>query len=76
MKIVAHSFTYLREYLLFRPLCHTEAKETLMEVMRSGKSERIRGTAAQVLLDRGWDAEARNHKRGFSKLYRRSGGCS
>ena len=31
-----------------------EAIETLVELMRSGKSERIRGTAAQALLDRGW----------------------
>ena len=30
-----------------------EAIETLVELMRSGKSER-RGTAAQALLDRGW----------------------
>ncbi len=29
-----------------------EAIETLVELMRSG--ERIRGTAAQALLDRGW----------------------
>ena len=32
-----------------------EAIETLVELIRSGKSERIRGTAAQALLDRGWD---------------------
>ena len=31
-----------------------EAIETLAKLMRSGKSERIRGTAAQALLDRGW----------------------
>jgi hypothetical protein len=31
-----------------------EALETLVELMRSGKSERIHGTAAQALLDRGW----------------------
>ena len=31
-----------------------EAIETLVELMRGGKSERMRGTAAQALLDRGW----------------------
>ena len=25
-----------------------------MELMRAGKDERVRGTAAQALLDRGW----------------------
>ena len=32
----------------------TEAIETLVELMRSGNDERVRGTAAQALLDRGW----------------------
>lgn len=32
----------------------TEAIETLVELMRAGKEERVRGTAAQALLDRGW----------------------
>jgi hypothetical protein len=31
-----------------------EAIETLVELMRDGKDERVRGTAAQALLDRGW----------------------
>ena len=31
-----------------------EAIETLVELMRSGNDERVRGTAAQALLDRGW----------------------
>ena len=31
-----------------------EAINTLVELMRDGKDERIRGTAAQALLDRGW----------------------
>ena len=31
-----------------------EAIETLAELMRSGNEERVRGTAAQALLDRGW----------------------
>ena len=30
------------------------AIETLFELMRSGNDERVRGTAAQALLDRGW----------------------
>ena len=32
----------------------TEALETLVELMRDGKDERVRGTAAQALLNRGW----------------------
>ena len=32
----------------------TEAIETLVELMRSGNDQRVRGTAAQALLDRGW----------------------
>ena len=31
-----------------------EAIHTLVELMRGGKDERVRGTAAQALLDRGW----------------------
>ena len=31
-----------------------EAIETLVELMRSGNDERVRGTAVQALLDRGW----------------------
>ena len=31
-----------------------EAIETLAELMRSGNDERVRGTAAQALLDCGW----------------------
>ena len=31
-----------------------EAIETLADLMRHGKDERVRGTAAQALLDRGW----------------------
>ena len=31
-----------------------EALETLVDLMRNGKDERVRGTAAQALLDRGW----------------------
>ena len=31
-----------------------EAIDTLVELMRDGKDERVRGTADQALLDRGW----------------------
>ena len=31
-----------------------EAIDTLVELMRHGKDDRVRGTAAQALLDRGW----------------------
>ena len=31
-----------------------EAIDTLVALMRDGKDERVRGTAAQALLDRGW----------------------
>lgn len=32
----------------------SEAIDTLVELIRYGKDERVRGTAAQALLDRGW----------------------
>ena len=32
-----------------------EAVETLVHLMRHGRDERVRGTAAQALLDRGWN---------------------
>ena len=32
----------------------SEGIDTLVELMRHGKEERVRGTAAQALLDRGW----------------------
>jgi hypothetical protein len=32
----------------------SEAIDTLVELMRHGKDKRVRGTAAQALLDRGW----------------------
>ena len=31
-----------------------EAMETLLDLMRHGRDERVRGIAAQALLDRGW----------------------
>jgi len=36
-----------------------EAIETLVDLMRHGKDERVRGTAAQALLDRGWGNKAK-----------------
>ena len=32
----------------------SEAIDTLVELMRHSKDDRVRGTAAQALLDRGW----------------------
>ena len=32
----------------------TEAIETLVSLMRNASDDRVRGTAAQALLDRGW----------------------
>ena len=32
----------------------SEAIDTLVDLMRHGKDDRVRGTAAQALLDRGW----------------------
>ena len=32
----------------------SEAIHTLVDLMRHGRDERVRGTAAQALLDRGW----------------------
>ena len=32
----------------------TEAIDTLVDLMRQGKDDRVRGTAAQALLERGW----------------------
>ena len=34
-----------------------EALDTQVELMCEGKDERMRGTAAQALLDRGWEGE-------------------
>ena len=31
-----------------------EAIDTLVDIMRNGKDERVRGTGAMALLDRGW----------------------
>jgi hypothetical protein len=39
--------TLARSYL-------TEAIETLVELMRNARDDRVRGTAAEVLLDRGF----------------------
>ena len=32
----------------------TEAIDTLVQLMRHSKGDRVRGTAAQALLERGW----------------------
>ena len=32
----------------------SEAIDTLVDLMRHGKDDRVRGTAAQALLERGW----------------------
>ena len=36
------------------PSYTTEAIGTLVDLMRDARDERVRGTAAQALLDRGW----------------------
>ena len=36
------------------PSYSTEAVETLVELMRNARDDRVRGTAAQALLDRGF----------------------
>jgi len=41
-------------------LYRVEAIDTLVELMRDGKDERVRGTAAQALLDRGWGKARRS----------------
>ena len=38
-----------------------EAIGTLVELMRDGKDERMRGAAAQALLDRGWCGREATH---------------
>ena len=44
------------EYKLAELACSytAEAIDTLVELMRHGKDDRVRGTAAQALLERGW----------------------
>ena len=49
-----------------------EAIETLVDLMRRGKDERVRGTAAQALLDRGWGkGEGRGGYRRWGRLFGR-----
>ena len=38
----------------WRGVTSAEAIETLVDLMRNAKDDRVRGTAAQALLDRGW----------------------
>ena len=40
----------------------TEAIDTLVDLMRHGKDDRVRGTAAQALLERGWGKSRAIHK--------------
>ena len=51
-----------------------EAIETLVDLMRHGRDERVRGTAAQALLDRGWGkakvAVVSNAEGGYLELLR------
>ena len=35
-------------------LCTAEAIETMVDLMRHSNDDRVRGTASQALLDRGW----------------------
>ena len=55
----------------------TEAIDTLVALMRAGKDERVRGTAAQALLDRGWGKAkvGRGRNRREAGLHSRSKGC-
>ena len=53
-----------------------EAVETLVDLMRHSRDDRVRGTASQALLDRGWGkAKAERWppaaERRISKLWRR-----
>ena len=48
----------------------TEAIETLVELMRGARDDRVRGTAAQALRDRGFDkpkVEIQNTKADFNE---------
>jgi hypothetical protein len=48
-----------------------EAVETLVDLMRHSKDDRVRGTASQALLDRGWGkAKVEVAARWRTKLYR------
>jgi len=53
-----------------------EAVETLVDLMRHSKDDRVRGTASQVLLDRGWgkakvEVAASLADKAISRRYRR-----
>ena len=55
-----------------------EAVETLVDLMRHSRDDRVRGTASQALLDRGWGKRAKvrsGHKR-RRDVYRGSAGGS
>ena len=55
-----------------------EAVETLVDLMRHSRDDRVRGTASQALLDRGWGKakveEGQPARR--RDVYRGSAGCS
>ena len=47
----------------------TEAIDTLVDLMRYGKDDRVRGTAAQALLERGWGkAKGRSDRNAKERL--------
>ena len=53
-----------------------EAVETLVDLMRHSKDDRVRGTASQALLDRGWgkakmEVAASPADKAISRHYRR-----
>ena len=53
-----------------------EAVETLVDLMRHSRDDRVRGTASQALLDRGWGkakVEVATSRR--RDVYRGSAGC-
>ena len=53
-----------------------EAVETLVDLMRHSRDDRVRGTASQALLVRGWgkgDGGSGYQRRSY--LYRGSSGC-
>ena len=53
-----------------------EAVETLVDLMRHSRDDRVRGTASQALLDRGWGkAKVRSGHQRRRDVYRGPAGC-
>ena len=53
-----------------------EAVETLVDLMRHSRDDRVRGTASQALLDRGWGkAKVGSGYQRRRDVYRGSAGC-